>query len=266
MGKVIAICNQKGGVGKTTTALSTAVALSKDEYKVLVIDCDDGNAGLTKQLGYDSDRIEYTLTDLLLFEFYNRMDMLPNLIDSCILHHSEGIDVITADNKLAEITNNLASAQDENKRKTLSRILNKIRDRYDYILLDTAPTLNILFVNALAATDEVVVVTQSQGAAEAAIGELIQTVINVKERINPSIIIKGLLINMVDNRIKYEKDKSQLIDRSYSDLGMKVFKNKIPRAIAAAKSFDENKSIFSFDARSPVAIAYKNFAEELISD
>ncbi len=266
MGKVIAICNQKGGVGKTTTTLSTAVALARKGFKVLTIDCDDGNAGLTKQLGYDNEEIQYTLTDLLLFEFYNRMDMIPGLIDDCILKHDEGIDVIIADNKLAEITNNLASAQDEKKRETLLRIIDRIRGKYDYIILDTAPTLNILFVNALAATDEVVVVTQSQGAAEAAIGELIQTVINVKERINPSIIIKGLLINMVDNRTKYEKDKSQLIDRSYSDLGMKVFKNKIPRGIAAAKSFDEKKSIFAFDSKSPVAEAYANFAEELITN
>lgn len=262
MKKVIAICNQKGGVGKTTTSIATAVALAGKGYKVLAIDCDDGNASMTKNLGYKPAALKSTLTDLLMFRFLDRD--IDALLAETILHHEEGIDVLPADNQLAGMTNTLSSSGDENKNQVLAGVIEKVKDNYDYIILDTAPTLNVLFLNALAASDEVIIVTQSQKAAEDAIGELIQTVIKVKQRINPSIIIKGLLVTMLDNRTKYEKCRSEAINETYSDLGMKVFANKIPRGISAVKCVEAQQSVLKYDPKGSVAIAYAAFVNELL--
>lgn len=262
MKKVIAICNQKGGVGKTTTAIALAVALAQRGNKVLAVDCDDGNSSMTKNLGYKPEDLKATLTDLLMFQFLNR-DIQP-ILDETILNHAEGIDLIPADNQLAGMTNTLSASGAEEKNQVLKNVLDKVKVSYDYIILDTAPTLNVLFLNALAATDEVIIVTQSQKAAEDAIGELIQTVIKVKQRINPGIIIKGLLVTMLDNRTKYEKYRSEAINETYSDLGMKVFANKIPRGISAVKCVEAQQSVLKYDPKGSVATAYAAFVEELL--
>lgn len=265
MSKVIAICNQKGGVGKTTTTIALAAALKRKGFKVLAIDCDDGNASLTKNLGFDPDNLESTLTDLLMFQYLGRN--IGQELEKSILHHEdEGIDVIAADSSLAGMTNTLSAAPVEKRNIVLTNIIDKIKNMYDYILIDTAPTLNVLVINALTATDEVVIVTQSQAAAEEAVGELIQTIINVKKNINSKIIIKGLLITMMDTRTKYEKEKSDYINNTYSELGMRVFKNPIPRAVAAAKCVDERKSILLYDSKSPASEAYLHLADELVSN
>lgn len=263
MGKVISICNQKGGVGKTTTTIALAAALKMKGYKVLAIDCDDGNASLTKNLGFEPDEIGSTLTDLMMFQYLER-DVVPE-INKSILHSEEGFDVIASDSKLAGMTNMLSAAPMETKNVVLKKILKNIKDDYDYVIIDTAPTLNVLIINALAAADEVVIVTQSQAAAEAAVGELIQTIISTKQHINPAIRIKGLLINMLDTRTRYEKDKSEYINDTYSELGMRVFESKIPRAVAAAKCVDAHKSILTYDIKSPASQAYIQFAEEMLA-
>lgn len=263
--KVIAICNQKGGVGKTTTALAIAAVLAKCGHRVLAVDCDDGNASLTKNLGYDVDHLKTTLTDLLLFQAMQRD--ISQLISEAILESAEQFDVLPADSQLAGAANILANGSQQDaapKNKVMRNVVQKIQDvcDYDYIIIDTAPTLNVLFINALAAADEVVIVTQSQPAAEAAIGELLQTIIQVKQLINPKIIVRGLLVTMLDTRTKYEKEKSNHINDTYSELGMRVFENKIPRAIAAVKCVDARQSIIAYDTNNPAAQAYYRFVND----
>lgn len=262
--KVLAISNQKGGVGKTTSVIAFGAVLAEKGYKVLLVDCDDSNPNLTKFLGVNEpEKQESTLTDLMLFTMLDRD--ITSEINKTIIKHSEGMDFIPADNKLAGITNHLNSLQDsEKKHKALLKILNVLKGKYDYIILDAAPALNTLSVNVLASANEVIIATQPQGAAENGIGELIQTIINVKNNVNPEIIIKGLLITMVDKRTNYNKDKAGKITEAYTELGMKVYKTQIPRAVKAEECMEAGQSILKYDPKGKVTEAYRSLVEEYL--
>ncbi|QIB69809.1 ParA family protein [Aminipila butyrica] len=264
--KVIAISNQKGGVGKTTSAISFGVGLADKGYKVLLVDCDDtGNPSLTKFLGENPDELEATLTDLMMFTLFDRS--IDEVLPKVICKNQEGVYFIPADNKLPGITNALTGFNDEEKKKrVLCSIVDKLKDQYDYIILDAAPSLNILSINLLAAADEVIIATQSQGASESGIGELIQTVIRLRDTVNPQLSVRGLLITMVDNRTGYSKAKAAEINNAYTALGMRVFKTCIPRAVKAEKCPEAGQSILKYDPSGKVAVAYKTFVEEYLEE
>ena len=264
MAKIIAISNQKGGVGKTTSVIALGAGLVEKGYKVLLVDCDDSSPNLTKFLGIRKpEELKSTLTDLMLMTMLDRE--IENEISRTIVKHEEGMDLLPADNKLPGITNSLNGLQENDKKyKTLLHIINHLKDVYDYIILDAAPALNILSVNILASADEVIIATQPQGAAENGIGELLQTIINVKKNINPALIIRGLLITMVDSRTNYNKDKAGRITDEYTELGMKVFKSQIPRAVKAEECMEVGQSILKYDSKGKVALAYRNFVDEYL--
>ena len=262
--KIIAICNQKGGVGKTTTAITLSAALTAKGKRVLLVDCDDSNPTLTKALvSKDPSSLPSTLVDLMLFTMLDRS--IADELTKAIHHHNEGFDVLPATAKLAGITMNLNVQQDnELKNRCLAAVLAQIKSDYDYIIIDAAPALNTLSVNIMAATDEVIIITQAQDAAEEGIAELIGTVSNVRRTINPDIIIKGLLITMEDNRTNYSKQTSAKIQNDYTALGMKVFCSHIPRAVKAEEFMRSGQSLLAYAPKGKVTDAYLAFADEFL--
>lgn len=263
--KTIAICNQKGGVGKTTTAISLAAALSRAGKKTLLVDCDDSNPTLTKALiNDDLEALPYSLVNLMLYTIFD--EDISESLSKAIYHHDEGYDVLPSTNKLAGITINLNAQQDPAVRsKTLDKVLSSAAAAgdYDYIIIDAAPALNTMSINVLAAADEVIIVTQAQDAAEKGITELIQTVNNVRTNINPSLLIGGLLITMVHNGAKSSKTTAQDIAEDYSALGIHVYPS-IPRSTTAERYMRSGKSILAYDPRSKVSQAYEVFANDFI--
>jgi len=264
MGKVIAITNQKGGVGKTTTALAMAAVLTKEGRKVLLIDCDDsGNPSLSKTLSADPNMV--SLTDVMLNRI-NIQSVAPRTpllyVKDAIQVHND-LDYIAADGQLPGITQvafTMLSA--EERAYVLKGITDELKEYYEYIILDAAPALNVLSTNLLTAADDVVITTQAQGASEEGIAALIETVAQVKATSNPDIVIRGLLITMVDNRTNYSKQKTEGITKDYSDLGIKVFNSVIPRSTSAEKCMDAGKSIIEYDPRGKTAAAYVSFVAE----
>ncbi|MCU7378895.1 AAA family ATPase [Clostridiales Family XIII bacterium ASD5510] len=262
MAKVIAVANQKGGVGKTATAISMGAALVEKGYKVLLVDVDDsGNPSLSKCLGAEAP--EASLVDLMLMAFLNR-DISKEL-NHVILTHEEGMDFIAAENKLAGVTDMLSAGTDDYEKKTvLKRIIDEVRKQYDFIILDAAPALNIMSINVLTAADEVIITTQPQGAAEEGIGELISSAGEVRKHSNPNLIVKGLLITMLDARTNYNKSKATEMTDGYTELGMKVFHTRIPRAVAAEECVEKKISILKYDPKSKVTAAYRAFVDEYL--
>lgn len=264
MSKIIAIANQKGGVAKTTTAISMGAGLAEMGYKVLLVDVDDsGNPSLSKCLNTTDPKA--TLTDLMLFRILER-DITTEL-ESIIINHQEGMDYIPADNKLPGISDTLNGLKEDGRSKTILReIVDTVRDTYDYIILDAAPALNIMSINVLAAADEIIITTQPAGAADEGIVELLQTATQVKKNINKDLIVKGLLITMLDIRTNYNKNKANMMTDRYTALGMKVFNEKIPRAITAEECIEKKISILKYNSSGKVATAYRSFIKEYLSE
>lgn len=268
MSKVIAICNQKGGVGKTTTAIAMSAVLTELGYKVLVVDVDDsGNPSLTKGLGVNLEDLEVSLTDLMLLKMskVGTGEILKSALEKAILQHQEGFDFIPADNDLPGLTDALNGIRDKVKaRNILKTVIDPLRERYDFIILDSAPSLNLVSINTLVATDEVIVTTQAQGASEEGIGELINSALEVKSNLNPGLRVRGLLITMLANNAKSSRETSEKITEKYTDIGLTVFSTKIPRAVAAEKCFDQHVSILKYARTSTVSVAYKAFVKEYL--
>lgn len=281
--RIIAICNQKGGVGKTTTAISLAASLSKADKRVLLVDCDDSNQTLTKALvSSDPSQLPATLANLMLFAIMEMETEMDSMLPKAICHHEEeGYDVLPSTIKLAGVTNTLNaltstySVEEKEKDQAekdldvknycLATVLSHANayGDYDYIIIDAASALNTMSINVLAAADEVIIVTQAQDAAEKGIVELIQTVDKVKKGINPDITIGGLLITMVHNGAKSSKATAHDIADRYAPLGIHVF-STIPRATDAELFVRSGKSILTYKPRSKVTDAYKQFANEFL--
>lgn len=259
----IAIANQKGGVGKTTTSVAMGAVLAEKGYKVLLVDVDDsGNPTLTNALAPKSS--DNTLTELLYFRIMDR-SIEEELMHS-IHSHEEGMDCIPANNRLPGVSAAITPVEEDRKRFLIKEILDPIKDNYDYIIMDLAPSTNILTINALAAADEVIITTQPQGASEEGILELLQSISNVIQKVNPDLVVKGLLITMVDKRTNYNKEMASGMTKCYSSLGMKVFNTQIPRSVVAEQWVDKHKSLISSAPNSKPAVAYKEFVAEYLRE
>ena len=255
---IIAVVNQKGGTGKTTTTENLGVGLALEGKKVLLVDTDP-QASLTVSLGNPCpDELSPTLSDLM----GKIMVESPIAPGEGILHHPEGVDLVPSNIELSGMEVALVNAM--SRETILRQYLDTVKQNYDYILLDCMPSLGMLTVNALAAADNVLIPVQAAYLPAKGLEQLLGTINKVKRQINPKLRIEGILLTMVDNRTNYSKDISNLIRESYGGK-LKVYKTDIPRSVRAEEISAEGHSIFKHDPKGKVADAYRVLTKDLAS-
>lgn len=257
--KTIAIANQKGGVGKTTTAFSLGVSLANNNKKVLVVDA-DSQANLTTYMGYyEENELPVTLSTLL--ERY--IDDKEINSDEAILHHHEKVDLIPSDLSLAMTESNLQNAM--SREYAMKNCLNSLKDKYDYIIIDCMPSLSMITTNALACSNEVIIPVQSQYLSARGMGNLLNIVSRVKRQLNKDLKVGGILLTLVDNRTKLPSTIRKELEVNFGNI-VKLYDTQIPFAVKTAESTSKGKSIFAYDKNSKVAEAYSQFAKEVLRD
>ena len=252
MGKIIAIANQKGGVGKTTTSVNLSAALAAKGKKVLVIDTDpQGNT--TSGFGIEKNELDNTIYELMLSECS---------IKECILNDViQGVSVIPSNVNLAATEIELIGV--DRKEFILKREIEWVKDSYDYIIIDCHPSLNFLTINSMTTADSVLVPIQCEYYALEGLSQLIHTINLVKERLNPDLAMEGVLFTMYDSRTNLSL---QVVENVKSHLNEKVFTTVIPRNIRLAEAPSYGMPINMYDARSAGAEAYLSLAEEIINN
>lgn len=254
--KVIALTNQKGGVGKTTTAVNLGVCLSKQGKKVLLVDA-DAQANLTMSLGYPRpDDLPISLATIM----QDIIDDKPFDVQKGILHHSEGVDLLPSNIELSGLEVRLINAI--SRERVLTTCINEVKKNYDYVLIDCMPNLGMLTINALAAADSVVIPTQPHYLSAKGLELLLRSVSKVRRQINPHLRIDGILMTMVMPRTNISKEVTALVRSAYGQ-NIKVFDAQIPHSIRAVEATAEGKSIFAYDKGGKVAAAYEQFGKEV---
>ncbi|GGG27542.1 chromosome partitioning protein ParA [Dokdonia pacifica] len=251
MGKIIAIANQKGGVGKTTTSVNLAASLGVLEKKVLLIDADP-QANATSGLGIDVDSIQIGTYQLL--EHTNTAE------EAIISTSSPNLDLIPAHIDLVAIEIELV---DKDKREyMMQKAIGHLRDQYDYILIDCAPSLGLLTLNALTASDSVIIPIQCEYFALEGLGKLLNTIKSVQKIHNTALDIEGLLLTMYDSRLRLSNQVVEEVQKHFSEM---VFKTIIQRNVRLSEAPSYGESIINYDAGSKGATNYLSLGQELIT-
>lgn len=256
MTKVIAIANQKGGVGKTTTTVNLGIGLARKGYKVLVIDA-DAQGNLTDALGWHTpDELHITIGNHMhsIIE-HEQFDPYEG-----ILHHEEGIDLMPANIALSALEVSLVNAL--SRETTLKRYIEMVKDSYNYILIDCMPSLGMITINALVAADSVLIPVQAHYLPAKGMTQLLQTIRKV-QHINPRLTIQGVLMTMTDKCTNFTKDISNQLREMYGG-HLNVFTAEIPRAIRIAETSAYGQSIFEYDPKGKATEAFEGLVEEVI--
>lgn len=250
--RVIAVANQKGGVGKTVTCVNLGIGLAREGKKVLLIDADP-QGSLTISLGFpEPDQMEYSLaTAMMKIINDEQVDVKQG-----ILHHEEGVDILPGNIELSGLEISLIGV--------ISReFISYARESYGYIIIDCMPSLGMLTINAFASADSVLIPVQAAYLPVKGLQQLIKTIGRVKRQLNPGLKIEGILLTMVDNRTNYAKDISMQVYEAYSS-SINVFAVEIPLSVRAAEISAEGRSIYEYDPKGKAAFAYTALIKEVI--
>ncbi|MFB0846539.1 ParA family protein [Paenibacillus oleatilyticus] len=255
---IITVANQKGGTGKTTTAYNLAYALSHEGKRVLLVDFDpQGN--LTLCFGIEQpDRLKVSMFHIMNAIMSDELLPAPDQY----LHSQGNIDLTPSNIELSIIEINLRDEM--GGEKTLTTLLEPMKHQYDYIIIDTNPSLGLLTINALAASDSVLIPVNPQLWSATGLTQLLNIIIKVKKRINPRITIEGILMTMCDTRTLLYKEAFRLVQDHYGE-SIRIFESQIPLSVKVGEANFYSQSIMEFHPKSKVALAYQGLAKELMN-
>ena len=258
MCKVITVSNQKGGTAKTTSCVNLGIGLASAGKKVLLIDTDP-QGSLSISLGYpEPDAMEKTLATLMM----NIVNDEEFCLEDVMLHHEEGVDIIPSNIELSAIEVSLVNVM--SRELILKQFVERVKDAYDYIVIDCMPSLGMMTINALACADSVLIPVQASYLPVKGLQQLIKTIGRVKRQLNPKLRIEGILLTMVDNRTNYAKDICAMVNEAYSS-SVKVFQTEIPLSVRAAEVSAEGSSIYKYDPKGKAAYAYGQLTKEVLN-
>ena len=256
---VIAVCNQKGGTAKTTTAVNLGVGLALGGRHVLLLDADP-QSDLSASLGWkNTDDLETTLATIM-GKIIRDEPLSPH---EGILQHPEGVDVLPANLSLSQMELGLVNAM--SRENVMKNYLREVKNDYDYVIIDCMPSLGMLTLNALTAADEVIIPVQAQYLPAKGMTQLLQTVAKVKRQLNPNLRIGGIVMTLVDSRTNLAKDTIDTIRESYGS-GIRIFQAEIPLSVRAAEASGKGESIYAYDPKGKAAAAYAELTKEVMHD
>lgn len=252
MGKVIALANQKGGVGKTTTAINLAASLAVLEYKVLIIDADP-QANATSGIGFDVKNVKTSIYECIVDEIDPRKIVLNSEIPGLDLIPSH-IDLVGAEIEMLNLPN---------REKVLRHVVEKIKNDYDFILIDCSPSLGLITVNALTASDSVIIPVQCEFFALEGLGKLLNTIKIIQSKLHPELEIEGFLLTMFDSRLNLSNQVQEEVKKHFQEM---VFESVIQRNIKLSEAPSFGQPAILYDATSKGASSYMNLARELLQN
>jgi chromosome partitioning protein len=250
MGKIICVANQKGGVGKTTTAINLSSALALLEFKTLLVDADP-QANSTSGIGFDPKNIKIGLYEAIIQDL-NPKDLTLTTENPFLDLFPANIDLVGAEIDLVDLPN---------REKLMSRVLNRVKDSYDFIIIDCSPSLGLITTNALTASDSVIIPVQCEFFALEGLGKLLNTIKIVQRSINPKLEIEGILLTMYDMRLRLS---NQVVDEVKTHFQQLVFDTIIQRNVKLSEAPSFGVSVIEHDADSKGSINYLNLAREIL--
>jgi chromosome partitioning protein len=259
MGKTIFVGARKGGVGKTMTAASLGFGLARAGKRVLCVDCDSQHS-LTVSLGAEKPDTLTTTLATVMMEIINERSIDPT---AGILHHSEGVDFLPTNSSLTGIE--LALAPLIGRETVIRQYVDKMKPLYDYIIIDTAPTLDLLTINALAAADSVIIPVAPKYLDALGLELLLKSIAQIRRQINPALVIDGILLTLVDRRSRLTREVIGKIEEAYGGK-IKLFAEHIPNAVRAAETSANGVSIYAHDPNGRVAAAYTALVGEVLAN